>query len=117
MPTQVEPDKLHLASLERFERRLELLLRDLRIFRSELEEGVKDRGVLGSRGLTEYIMGLLKASESGYSINHLLITAEEAGYEIPTRRVLSKRLTARAYRVGDIGYDAEREVWFWKGER
>jgi hypothetical protein len=111
----VEPDKLHLAALERIERRFELALRDLRIFRRELEAGAADKGVLGSRSLTEYILGLLQVSEAGLSITNLLLTAEQAGYKIPTRRTLSKRLTQRAYRNQDVGFDQEKEVWYWKG--
>ena|SRR5665213_3924947 len=111
----VEPDKLHLAALERIERRFELALRDLRIFRRELEESAADKGILGSRSLTEYVLGLLKTSEGGCSITSLLLNAESAGYKIPTRRVLSKRLTTRAYRNQDIGFDQEKEVWYWKG--
>lgn len=111
----VEPDKLHLAELERIERRFELALRDLRIFRRELEQSAADQGVLGSRNLTEYVLGLLQTSEAGLSITSLLLNAEQAGYAIPTRRVLSKRLTQRAYRNQDVGFDQEKEVWFWKG--
>lgn len=112
----VEIDKLHLASLERLERRLELVLRDMRIFRRELEHEQADKGVLGSRTLTEYVLGLLQTSE-GMTITDLLLSAEKAGYAIPTRRVLSKRLTGRAYRTGDVAFDDGREVWVWKGPR
>lgn len=107
----VEIDKLHLAGLERIERRFELALRDLRIFRRELEGSVADKGVLGSRSLTEYILDLLRKTPEGMSITNLLLSAEKVGYAIPTRRILSKRLGARAYRVGDIQYDPEKEVW------
>lgn len=111
----VELDRLHLAEFEKLERRLELLLRDMRIYRRELEQSAADKGVLGSRSLTEYMLGLLQASD-GMSITELLLTAEKAGYAIPTRRIMSKRLGDRAYRVGDIVFDHEKEVWIWKHE-
>ncbi len=110
----VEPDRLHLASLERIERRFELALRDLRILRREIEHSVSDKGVLGSRSLTEYVLDLIRKSEHGISITNILLDAEKVGYKITTRRVMSKRLTERAYRVGDIQYDRENEVWVWK---
>ena len=110
----VEPDRLHLASLERIERRFELALRDLRILRREIEHSVSDKGVLGSRSLTEYVLDLIRKSEHGISITNILLDAEKVGYKITTRRVMSKRLTGRAYRVGDIQYDRENEVWVWK---
>jgi hypothetical protein len=112
----VEPDKLHLAKLELIERRFENLLRDLREFRHELEGASKDKGVLGSRGLTEFVLGLLQTT-GGQSITSLLKQAEEAGYAVPTRRILSKRLTERAYRVGDIAFNKESGVWVWKGQQ
>lgn len=111
----VELDRLHLTELEKLERRLELVLRDLRIYRRELEQTVADKGILGSRSLTEYVLGLLQKSE-GMSITDLLLTAEKAGYAIPTRRTMSKRLGDRAYRVGDIVFDHSKDVWKWKHE-
>lgn len=105
----VEPDKLHLANLERIERRFENLLRDLRIFRSELESSSRDKGVLGTRSLTEYVLGLISGGPC--RLSDMLTLAEQAGYAVPTRRIMSKRLTERAYRVGDIRYDSGQGVW------
>lgn len=113
----IEPDKLHLAKLELIERRFEKVLRDIREFRHELEGSSKDKGVLGSRGLTEFILTQLQKNpdHSGHSITELLRQAELAGYAVPTRRILSKRLTERAYRVGDIAFDSDGGFWYWKG--
>ena len=112
----VEPDKLHLAALERLERRLENVLRDMRNYRHELEGASKDKGVLGSRSLTEFVLGLLEVNGEMH-INVILSEAESTGYKIPTRRIMSKRLTERAWRVGDIQYDALHEKWVWKGKK
>jgi hypothetical protein len=110
-----------LSHLERIERRLELVLRDLRIFRGELEEKERDKGVLGSRGLTEFILGVLTCpvptmvgvgSDVGYTIHQLLRAAEQAGYAVPTSRVLSKRLVERSRRVGDIRFDEAAKKWY-----
>jgi len=83
----------------------------MRILRRELSGAASDKGVLGSRGLTEFLLGLIQSREDGYSITELLTTAEQTGYAVPTRRTLSKRLGVRAYREGDIRYDHEKEVW------
>jgi hypothetical protein len=111
----------HLQELERLERRLELLLRDFRILRRQMIDAAKDKGVLGSRGLTEFIIDLLRAEVTpitnnicGMSVRDLLYQAEKAGYAVPTIRTMSKRLTERAYRVGDIAWAKERG-WYWKG--
>jgi hypothetical protein len=108
----VEPDKLHLAAFERMERRMENVLRDMRILRHELERASKEHGVLGSRTMTEYVISLLQTAP--HTITELLEAAEKAGYSIPTRRILSKRLTERKYRVGDLV--CEGDVWRWKGD-
>jgi hypothetical protein len=107
-------DSLHLAAFERMERRIENVLRDMRILRHELEKNVSEKGVLGSRSMTEYVLGLLQTEP--YTITELLNAAEQAGYSIPTRRILSKRLTERKYRVGDLVYDSGSEKWSWKQE-
>jgi hypothetical protein len=118
----IEPDKLHLAKLELIERRFEKALRELREFRHELEGASKDKGVLGSRGLTEFVIAQLQQAPTlkpddggGWTITSLLHLAETAGYAVPTRRILSKRLTERAYRVGDIAFDSTGGFWYWKG--
>lgn len=133
----------HIATLERIERRLETALTDLRVLRTELQRDVTSRGVLGSRGLTQFIIEQLQTAAAeharclqasqhvaagqqqprmavpapGIAINDLLALAERAGYEPPTRRTLSKRLTERNYRVGDIAFDQTAQVWYWQGER
>ena len=108
----VEVDRLHLAAMERMERRMENVLRDMRILRGELEKASQDKGVLGSRSLTEFVIGLLQTRPHG--LREMMELAEQAGYAVPTRRILSKRLTERKYRVGDIV--CEGEVWSWKAE-
>jgi hypothetical protein len=107
-----EVDSLHLAAFERLERRIENALRDMRVLRHELESASKDKGVLGSRSMTEYVISLLQTGP--HTITELLNKSEQAGYAIPTRRILSKRLTERKYRVGDLV--CEGDVWSWKGD-
>lgn len=138
---------LHLEALSRLESRLASLLRDLRIYRQELTATVADKGVLGSRGLTEYLLLLLRQkaegpfsanpelitnildrlpvplarhqrslpSDSGLTIRELMALAEQAGYAVPTRATLAKRLNNRAYSAGDVRFEPERGVWKWTG--
>lgn len=130
----------HVEALLRLESRLSSLLRDLRLYRQELSSTLSDKGVLGSRGLTEYLLLLLRsraegeveleralaklrlpahqrstASSLGLSIRELMSLADQAGYAIPTRAVLAKRLNARAYSWGDVRFEPERGVWRWVG--
>lgn len=93
-------------------RRHELLLRDLRAYLREQSKESLDKGVLGSRGMTEFCIDTIKQS-NGVSVQWLLSQAERAGYAVPTSRTLSKRLTERAYRTGDIAYGKQRG-WYWK---
>ena len=120
-------DHQHLAELERIERRLELCLRDLRLYRRGQMESLGDRGVLGSRTLTEFVLELLRMAarggvpKPGFTVQELLRAAEGAGYAIPTSRTLSKRLTTRAYRSGDIEWVQSHvgqpySYWHYKGE-
>lgn len=117
MPTLPPPAESSLVELERLERRLELLLKDLRIYRQQRIREESSGGVLGSRGLTEYMIDTLRAGAgyTGISVRELLIMAEHAGYKVPTLRTMSKRLTERAYRVGDIAWSKELE-WYWRGK-
>ena len=120
-------DPLHLSELERIERRLEGCLRDLRAYRASQQRGLTDQGVLGTRGLTQFLIEQLQAVSSvgdgGLTVKAMLITAEHAGYAIPTARTLSKRLTERRYRVGDIDWqgpgqdftNGSKGYWYWKG--
>jgi hypothetical protein len=100
----------------RLEAYFERGLRDLRVLRDNLTRSQKDKGVLGSRGLTEFVVEYLK-SVSGLTkdIHQILIAAEAAGYAIPIARTLSKRLTRRAYTHGDIAWSKIVEGWYWKG--
>lgn len=119
MPAAIKPPShSSLAELENLERRFELLLKDLRIYRRQRTQEEKEKGVLGSRGLTEFIVETLRSNSTmhGYSIQHLLHLAEQAGYAIPTLRTMSKRLSERSYRVGDMGYDKQRG-WHWKSSQ
>jgi hypothetical protein len=122
-------DPLHLSELERIERRLEGCLRDLRAYRASQQRGLTDQGVLGTRGLTQFLIEQLQAvsdvGDGGLTVKAMLITAEIAGYAIPTARTLSKRLTERRYRVGDIDWQGPdsnetssinyKGYWYWKG--
>jgi hypothetical protein len=124
-------DPLHLSELERIERRLEGCLRDLRAYRASQQRGLTDQGVLGTRGLTQFLIDLLRAiprtgllpAQLGLTVTAMLLAAEHAGYAIPTARTMSKRLTERRYRVGDIDWqgpgqdftNGSKGYWYWKG--
>lgn len=130
-------DHLHLAELARIERHLESILRDLRAYRTQQQQASADQGVLGSRGLTQFVLDQLKAlaggearvqagdfgTRVGKTVTDLLLAAENAGYAIPTKRTLSKRLVERRYRVGDIDWqdtdseDRNKGYWYWKGTK
>jgi|SRR5882762_1272218 len=109
----------HLQEMQRLERRLELVLKDLRVLRTSLQRDVATQGVLGSRGLTQFIVETLRDSVIRHGANHganvpwLLLQAEQAGYAIPLPRTMSKRLTERSYRVRDIAWNKEAECWYW----
>jgi hypothetical protein len=98
-------------TLEIIERKLEALLRDIRIYRKHQQAATKDKGVLGSRGLTEFIIEQLKNVPSGFSAHELLTLADRAGYQITTTRTMSKRLTLRSYRHGDIRFNQQHKRW------
>lgn len=130
-PARPQIDVQHLAELERIERRIENALRDLRLYRAGQIRSLSDRGVLGARDLTAFILELLKMSarhgapKPGLTVKQLLSAAEGAGYAIPTARTLSKRLTTRAYRTGDIEWvvgsgtwtdDSATGYWHYKGD-
>lgn len=108
-----------ITRLARLEYRLDHVLRDLRSLRYDMEEATKDRGVLGSRGLTEFLLGVLRQQSplshaspvQGYTIRELQQLAEQAGYVVPTSRTLSSRLRTRAYQTGDLRYDATGKCW------
>lgn len=109
------------SELERIERRIEMALRDLRIYRKQVEKD-SSKGVLGSRGLTQFVIDMLKAttltigvnpSQASMTVASILEKAELAGYSIPTARTMSKRLAERQYRVGDIAWSGYG--WHWKG--
>lgn len=118
-PARPQIDVQHLAELERIERRLELVLRDLRLYRSGQIRALSDRGVLGARDLTAFIIEMLKMSakhgvpKPGLTVKQLLLAAEGAGYAVPTARTLSKRLTTRAYRTGDIEWLPDGKQGYW----
>jgi hypothetical protein len=130
-PARPQIDVQHLAELERIERRFELALRDLRLYRAGQIRSLSDRGVLGARDLTAFILELLKMAarcgvpKPGFTVQELLRAAEGSGYAVPTARTLSKRLTTRAYRTGDIIWMQNRSTgdiylaagyWFYKGD-
>ena len=106
MPTS---PSLELVQLERIERRFESCLRDLRQYRAYLQRDAADRGVLGSRGLTQFCIEQL--SHSPMTTKELLTVAERAGYQTPTARILSKRLNGHAYRTGGIVWDTGMGKW------
>lgn len=116
---QHEPtlESLELAQeAERLIVNFERNLRDFRILRNRIIETQHDKGVLGSRGLTEFVVGYLKnLYPSAVDIHMILSAAEKAGYAVPMARTLSKRLTVRSYRRGDIAWSKDSDGWYWKG--
>lgn len=94
------------------EHRLEHILRDLRIVRAGIEQDIKDKGVLGSRALTEFIVDLvLSGTKPAWPIQELLFAAEQQGYAVPVARTMSKRLTEQAYRKGRIQWSKHLGGW------
>lgn len=138
--TRPEVDSLLVHQLDKMIRRQERILQDLRQFRSDLSVTQADRGVLGSRKLTQYVLERLREQRQdhdrlqqkvglaingvsrhstvprGLTIRELLVAAETIGYSIPTARALSKRLVERRIRVKDVDWDDEAKVWFWCGD-
>lgn len=132
--THAALDPIHLAELERIDRRLRLVLYELGNYLHGQKLMARDKGVLGSRGITQFIAELLraKARESfapgaaplGLNLADILAAAERAGYVIPTPGTLSAKLNQRAYRVGDVRWrktEVTRKrgagvgVWYWCG--
>lgn len=105
-------------SLTRFrsiERRIESALVDLRQLRTDLAHESASKGILGSRGLTQFVVDLLKSgAKPAWSITELLSAAELAGYSVPTSRTLSKRLTDWQYRKGGVRWRSDVNGWTWK---
>lgn len=103
--------------LELIERKLTDALTELRSLKVELGNETRDKGVLGSRGLTEFTLGYLKQhNNQGFSIKDLLKEATKAGYSVPTERALSKRLVEYRIRTGKIlvGKDGR---WWWNEDQ
>lgn len=112
------PSTLHLDSrvvlLEAVERRLTDALAQLRTLRVELGNESRDKGVLGSRGLTRFILEQLESSPArSFHVIELLQLAERAGYQAITPRNMTKRLTEYRIRTGMIG--TNDRGWYWKG--
>lgn len=106
-----------LITLRSIERRLEHTLQDIRQLQKDIQSAHQDKGVLGSRGLTQFCVDLLKSNtKPAWSVEEMLIAAERAGYAIPTRRTLSKRLTGWQYRRGGVRWVAGLDGWTWSQE-
>lgn len=118
-PARPQIDVQHISELERIERRFENALRDLRLYRAGQIRSLSDRGVLGARDLTAFIIEILKMAakygvpKPGHTVQELLRAAEGAGYAVPTARTMSKRLTTRAYRTGDIEWLPDGKTGYW----
>lgn len=121
-PAASSSSSLHLLELQRIEARLESCLVGLRRLRTELQRDAASKGVLGSRGLTQFLIEQLQVQFHrhlgylGLTLDVMLARAEAAGYQVPTARTLSKRLTERAYRAGDIKFDPASQTWLWLGD-
>lgn len=106
------------ARIDLIERRISDALRDLRRVRSELDRAELEKGVLGSRGFTQFILEYLSLHrETSHSIRHLLSQAECAGYAPPASRTLTKRLSEHAARTGKITYSRDDRGWRWLGDK
>jgi hypothetical protein len=98
--------------LELIERKLTDALTELRSLKVELGNETRDKGVLGSRGLTEFVLGHLKRNIGlGFTVKELLKEATKAGYAVPTERAMSKRLVEYRIRTGKVSTRSDR--WWW----
>ena len=95
--------------LERLEARAERLLAEIRQYRDFQKKEAGDQGFLGERGLTQFCVEQLHRQPM--TAREMLEEAERAGYEIPSRKILSHRLSMRNYRVGDIIWDVAIGKW------
>ena len=79
--TSPVPTSSALIELDSIEARLKTICCDLRNLRRDLTATHASKGVLGSRGLTEFVVGLLKSdTKPAWGVSELLVAAEKAGY-------------------------------------
>lgn len=99
-------------ALNQIDRKLLDLARDVRALRQDIEQEAKDRGVLGSRGLTQFVLEMLKEN-AGYSYTtyELCQAAKAAGFATPNTVALTKRLSEHCRRTGKIA--ATNHGWQW----
>ena len=100
-------------ALNHAERQLTEIARSLRQLRAARERELRDRGALGSRGLTQFILGHLELNpERGFRLSELQRAAQLAGYAVPNSVALTKRLSEHRARTGKIGFD-RAAGWYW----
>lgn len=101
-------------ALNQIDRKLLDLAKDVRALRQDIEQEAKDRGVLGSRGLTQFMLEFLENKQPAcYSTYQLMLAAKIAGFATPNTTSLTKRLSEHRRRTGKIGNDGAG--WFWRG--
>jgi len=113
MTPQSDPRVLR---LEHVLRQLAAASHELRCLRQELIRDSASRGVLGSRGLTQFILErLAQFPDSCFDIQVLAQAAADAGYAIPSTRLLTKRLSEHGARTGKIEFSRKCGGWRWTG--
>ena len=102
-------------ALNQIDRKLLDLAKDVRALRQDIEQEAKDRGVLGSRGLTQFLLEFLTHNEPAcYTTYELCQAAKAAGFATPNTTALTKRLSEHRRRTGNIGITSQG-AWFWHG--
>jgi hypothetical protein len=103
-------------ALNQIDRKLLDLARDVRVLRQDIELEVKDRGVLGSRGLTQFLLEYLEQQDPcvSHTTYQLCQAAKAAGFATPNTTALTKRLSEYRQRTGNIGNNGTG--WYWRGE-
>lgn len=102
-----------ILALVQIDRKLLDLARDVRNLRISLEQESRDRGVLGSRGLTQFVLEYLQ-SHASYSFTsyQLVQAAQQAGFSAPNSVTLTKRLSEHRRRTGKISI-RDHKYWYW----
>jgi hypothetical protein len=109
-PAASDPRVLALTQIDR---KLLDLAREVRNLRIMIEREAKDRGVLGSRGLTQFILEHLEKNyPNPFTTYQLMQTAKQAGFATPNTVALTKRLSEHRRRTGKIGNNTQ-VGWFW----
>lgn len=105
-----------ISLLHQTERRLLDHARQLRLARKELTRELNSKGVLGSRGLTQFILEHLeRTSPQRTRVADLQRIAQAAGYAVPGGAALTQRLSEFRARTGKVD-QIRGEGWGWVGQ-